>query len=119
MKFITNNSSHCVLHTGFKEECLEGTVDTNFLGLQIELPPKLENHIKLMIPILSGACYAIRLVVHVTNIDTSKPIYYAYCHSVVKYRVIIWGSSFKRCEDFHCTEENCQNYGWCTTQNSC
>jgi len=41
-----------------------------------------------MIPKLSGACYTIRLMVHISNINTLKSIYYAYCHSVIKYGII-------------------------------
>jgi hypothetical protein len=37
---------------------------------------------------LSGSCYAIRLMVCVSNINTVKSIYYAYFHSVIKYRII-------------------------------
>ena len=33
MKFITRNSSHSTLHIGYKEKCLEETVNTKFLGL--------------------------------------------------------------------------------------
>ena len=72
-----------------------------------------------MIPKLSTTWYAIRSVVHISNINTPKSIYYAYFHSVIKYW-IIWGAGvgfFQQWEDFHFTEENCQNYHWCTTQN--
>jgi len=35
MKFITKNSSHSALHIGYKEKYIEETVNTKFLGLQI------------------------------------------------------------------------------------
>jgi hypothetical protein len=38
-----------------------------------------------MIPKLSGASYAIRSLVQISNINTLKSIYYAYFHSVIKY----------------------------------
>jgi hypothetical protein len=44
-----------------------------------------------MIPTLSAACYAVRSIVHISNIDTLKSIYYAYFHSVIKYGIIFWG----------------------------
>jgi len=37
-----------------------------------------------MIPKFSGTCYAIRSVVHISNIDTLTSIYYAYFHSVIQ-----------------------------------
>jgi len=33
-----------------------------------------------MIPKLSGACFAIRLMVHISNINALQLVYYAYIH---------------------------------------
>jgi hypothetical protein len=41
-----------------------------------------------MIPKLSVACYAARLMVHTRNNNTLKSIYYAYFHSIIKYGII-------------------------------
>jgi hypothetical protein len=41
-----------------------------------------------MIPKLSGTCYVIRSMVHISDIHTLKSIYYAYCHSITKYGII-------------------------------
>jgi len=46
-----------------------------------------------MIPVWSGACHAVRSMVHVSNISTLKSIYYAYFHSIIKYGIIFWGNS--------------------------
>jgi hypothetical protein len=32
-------------------------------------------------------------MVHVSNISTCNSIYYPYCHSVIKYGIIMWGNS--------------------------
>jgi hypothetical protein len=50
MKFITNNPSHSALRIGYKEEYIEETVNTKFLGLQIDnhLNWKINNNIKLL-----------------------------------------------------------------------
>ena len=45
-----------------------------------------------MIPKLSGACYAIRLMVHINNINTLKSIFYEHFHSLIKYGIIFWGT---------------------------
>ena len=50
-----------------------------------------KNHIKEMIPELSGACYGIRSVAHINNVDSVKSIYYAKFHSVIKYGIIFGG----------------------------
>ena len=56
-------------------------MNTKFLGLQIDCHINWENDIEQMIPKLSGACYAVRSMVHVNNINAIKSIYYAYFHN--------------------------------------
>jgi hypothetical protein len=46
-----------------------------------------------MIPKLSGACYAVRSMFHIGNINTLKSIYFTYFHSVIKYGIMFWGNS--------------------------
>jgi hypothetical protein len=67
MKFMTKNSSHSTLHIGYKEKCIKETMNTKFLGLQIDNHVNWKNHIVELISKLSGACYAIRLMVHMSN----------------------------------------------------
>jgi len=90
-------------------------VNTKFLSLQIENHINWKNHIEQMVPELHGAYYAIRSIVHISNINNLKSIYCAYFHSVIKYGITFW-QPFQWWEDFHFTKENLQNYGWCTTQ---
>jgi hypothetical protein len=73
MKFITKNSSHSTLHIGLQEKCVEETVNTKFLDLQIDNHINWKNYTD-MIPELSGACYAVRLMLHISNINTIKLI---------------------------------------------
>jgi len=37
MKFVAKNASHSALHIGYKEKCVEGTMNTIFLGLKIDI----------------------------------------------------------------------------------
>jgi len=46
-----------------------------------------------VVPKLSGAWYAIRSKVHISNINTLKSIYYAYFHFVTRYGIVFWGTS--------------------------
>jgi hypothetical protein len=46
-----------------------------------------------LIPKLSGACYAVRSMLHVSNTDTLRSIYFAYFHSIMKYGILFWGNS--------------------------
>ena len=93
MKYITKNSSHSTLHIGYKENYIGERVNTKFPGLQIDNHLNWKNHIEQMIPKLSGACYAVRLMVHLSKMNTLKSIYYAYIHSTTKYGIIFGSNS--------------------------
>jgi hypothetical protein len=67
MKLVTKNSSHSTLHIGYKEKYVKETMNTKFCGLQIDNHINWKNHIVALISKLSGACYAIRLMVHMSN----------------------------------------------------
>ena len=84
MKFITKNSSHSALHVGYKEKYIEEILTSKFIGLQIDNNLNWKNCIEQMIHKLSGAFYAVRLLVHISNHNTLKSIYYAYFHSIIK-----------------------------------
>jgi hypothetical protein len=113
MKFIMNNSPHSALHTGYKEKYIKEMVKTNFHGLHIDNHLNWKNHIDQMVPKLSGACYTVRLMFHISNITTLKSIYFAYFHSIIKYGIIFWDNSSNSGKIL--TKENHQNYGWCMT----
>jgi hypothetical protein len=78
MKFIIKNSSHSTVHIGYKEKYILETVNTEFLSLQIDNHINWKDHIEAMIRKLSASYYAIRLMVHISDINTLKSIYYAY-----------------------------------------
>jgi hypothetical protein len=80
MQFITKNSSHSTLHIGIKETYTEETVHTKFLDIKIDNHIHWKSHFEQMIPKLSGACFAIRLMVHISNINTFQSVYYEYIH---------------------------------------
>ena len=97
MQFITKNTSHSRLHISYKEKYIEGKLNTKFLSLQIDNHLNWKNQIEQMIPKLSAACYAVRSVVHMSNITTQISLlctlsfYY-------KIRSNFWGN-FQQWED--------------------
>jgi hypothetical protein len=117
MNFITKNSSHSILHIGYKENYIEQTLNAKLFGSQIDIHINWKNPIEQIIPKLSRAFHSARSMVHVSNINILKSIYYAYFHSIIKYGIIFWGSHFQQWEAFHFTKEIHENYGWCTIQN--
>jgi hypothetical protein len=93
MKSVTNNSPDCAMTIGYKDKYREETVNSRFLGLHLENHLNWKDHIDQMIPKLSGACYAVRSMFHISNIYTLKSIYFAYFHSTIQYGIIFWGNS--------------------------
>jgi hypothetical protein len=81
-----------MLHTGYKEKYIEETVNKNFLGLQIDNHLNRKIRIEQMIPKLSGTCYAITSVVHISNINILISVYYACFHYLIKYGIRLWVS---------------------------
>jgi hypothetical protein len=92
-KFITKNSPHCALCIDYRGKYIEETINTKFLGLQIDNHLIWKNHFDQMVPKLSGAYYAIRSIYHISNINTLKSIYFAYFHYIIKYGIIFRGNS--------------------------
>jgi hypothetical protein len=52
-----------------------------------------KTHVKVILPKLGKACFAIRNMKFCSNIDILRMIYLAYFHSIMKYRIIFWGNS--------------------------
>jgi hypothetical protein len=70
MKFVTNNLSHFTLHIGYKVKYREETVNKKFISLKIDNHLNWKNHTEQMIPKLNEACYAVRSMVNISNINT-------------------------------------------------
>jgi hypothetical protein len=64
------------------EKCIEETVNTKFLGLQIDNPLKWKNHNDQVMHVF-----------HVSNTVNFKTIYFACFHSVIMYVVILEDNS--------------------------
>jgi hypothetical protein len=74
MKFMINNSPLSSLSTGYEEKHTEETENAIFLGLQIDNHLHWKDPVEQMFPELSGACYVVRSVFHVSNMMTLKAI---------------------------------------------
>jgi hypothetical protein len=72
---------------------MEESVNTKFLGLQIDICLNWKNHIDQLVHKLSGTCYVIRSVLHISNTDTLRSVEFAYFHSIMKYGTIFWHNS--------------------------
>jgi hypothetical protein len=71
-----NNPPYGALNIGYKNKYTEETVNSKFLGLHLDNHLNWKDHTDQMITKLSGACYAVRAMFHITNINTFKSIYF-------------------------------------------
>jgi hypothetical protein len=84
IKFTTINVPQCPLSIGYNDKYIEESAQTKFLGLQIDNHLNCKNNIDQLIPKLSGACYAVRSLLCISNTGMLKSIHFAYFHSLMK-----------------------------------
>ena len=64
-----------------------------FLGLTID--PKLQwhTHLESLADKLSSVAFVIKKVRQMTDVETTRLIYYSYLHSILSYGMLLWGSA--------------------------
>jgi len=67
--------------------------NTKFLGLTLDNTLFFRAHIDTIIPKLSSASFALRVVKPFLSQDSLKMLYCSYFHSVMTYGLIFWGNS--------------------------
>jgi hypothetical protein len=92
VKFTTTNLPHYPLAVKFAGKLIKETTSIKFLGVQIDNHLTWKSHINQIIPKLSDACFAVRKLFHILNLDALQMVSFAYFHSVVKYGIIFWGN---------------------------
>jgi len=70
--------------------------NTKFLGLTLDNTLSWRTHISTIIPKLSSACFALRVVKPFLSQDSLKMVYYSYFHSIMTYGLTFWGNSHYR-----------------------
>jgi len=70
--------------------------NTEFLGLTLDNTLSWRIHIETIIPKLSSASFALRVVKPFLSLDSLKMVYYSYFHSVMTYGLIFWENSLHR-----------------------
>jgi hypothetical protein len=92
-QFLTKNSQKPDLNITLMNNKIVNSANTKFLGLIIEETLSWKCHVNQILPRLSSACYAIRVITPLMTEDTLKMIYHAYVHSIITYGIIFWGNS--------------------------
>jgi len=93
-QFVTKNSSsiHFNIMCGNKK-IANVYYNTKFLGLISDNTLSWRTHIDTIIPKLSSASFALRVVKPFLSQDSLKMVYYSYFHSVMTYGLIFWRNS--------------------------
>ena len=78
-----------------QKKIITGTNNTKFLGLELDKNISLKNHFQKIIIKLSSACYLVRRMYPLCNVNTLKMIYFAYFYTVMEYDISFWGVSLE------------------------
>jgi hypothetical protein len=93
LKFQTSSRNNTLFQLHYKNQHLQDVKNIKFLGIEINNFMNCKAHVKLILPKLGNACFAIRNMKSCSNTETLRMIYLAYFHSVMKNGIIFWGNS--------------------------
>jgi len=86
--FVTKNSSSTDFNIMHENKKIPNVYNTKFLGLMLDNTLSWKTHIDTILPKLSSASFALRVVKPFLSQDSLKMVYYSYFHSVMTYRLI-------------------------------
>jgi len=92
MHFTTKINPNNTFDIIYKDKKLTTLDSIKFLGLTLDNSLSWKKHIEAIAPKLSAATFAMRIV-HLLSLDYLKLIYYSYFHSILTYRIILWGNT--------------------------
>jgi len=77
-----------IAHISYKDNPINITSCTNFLGLTLGSTLSWKTHIDQLSSKLNAACYVIRCLKSVISIKNLSTIYFSYVHSIIAYGII-------------------------------
>jgi len=89
--FVTNKSSSVDFNIMHRNKKIANVYNTKFLGLTLDNTLSWRTRIDTIIPKLSSARFALRVVKPLLSQDSLKMVYYFCFHSVMTYGLIFWG----------------------------
>jgi len=93
MHFTTKNNPNNTFDIIHKDKKLTTVDGIKFLGLTLDNSLSWKKHIEAIVPKLSAATFAMRIVQPLLSLDSLKLIYYSYFHSILTYGIIFWGNT--------------------------
>jgi hypothetical protein len=80
-----------ILSLTYSDHHLLEVETVKFLDLQLDNQITWKNDIQILLRKFVSACFLMRQLYYILNIDSLKLIYFAHFHSLVKYGKIFWG----------------------------
>jgi len=90
--FVTKNSSSIDFNFICGNKKIANVHNTKFLGLTLDNTLSWRTDIDTIIPYISSATFALRVVKPFLSLDSLKTVFYSYFHSVMTYGLIFWGN---------------------------
>jgi hypothetical protein len=90
--FTTKNNFFSNFGIIYKDKKLTTVNSIKFLGLTVDNLLSWKKHTEAIVPKLSAATFAMRVEKSFLSLDSLKLIYYSYFHSILTYRIILWGN---------------------------
>jgi hypothetical protein len=102
---MLRNTAHCLTNDAVLNIQYDGLTFpqvevVRFLDLQLDKQTTRRNQLHLLLNKLSKACFVLRRVRYVLDIDALTLVYFANFQSVVKYGIVFWGNSYNLNKDF-------------------
>ena len=93
VQFMPHKVHYYPLNLTHADQILVETNTVKFLVLRLDSHLSWKTHINSLLPKLSTACFIMRRISHILNIDTMKIVYFVHFHMLIKYSTIFWGTS--------------------------
>jgi len=93
IQFTAKHKPAVDLPIRYKDNLINNTYSTNFLGLTLDSTLSWKTHVDQLSSKLNSACHIIRTLGPIISIENLLSIYFSYVHSVITYGIIFWGNS--------------------------
>jgi hypothetical protein len=93
VKFSSNCLHNDQFEITYQNKAMEAATHIKFLGLALDMHMSWTTHIAKILPKMSRACYAVRIMYHFSSLTTLKTVYFACFHPIVECGIIFWGNS--------------------------
>jgi hypothetical protein len=119
LKFETTSQNDALFQSQYKNQHLQDVKNIKFLGIEMDKFMNWKVRVKLILPKLGNACFAIGNMKCCSNIETLRMIYLAYFHLIMKYGIIFGGNSAEAKKVFLLQERTLRVMMGINHRNSC